>query len=289
MAVIGVGLIGGSLSLGLKEAGAVEVVVGCGRKRPNLETAKELGVVDEFTHDPAEAVKGADLVFLATPVLSIVPLVEKISAASALMDGVILTDGGSVKTALVEPIEKVLPPGARFVGSHPVAGAETVGAAAARPNLFSGRKCVLTPTERTDRDALNKIARMWEIVGMKTVVMDPLSHDRALAFVSHLPHMAAYALVEAVADFEETDPRPLELAAGGFRDITRIASSSPDVWREICLTNKGPILESISHYAKALEEIRKLVEAEDGDGLEAHFERARSARNSIADGEGKKS
>ncbi len=281
MTVVGVGLIGGSLSLGLKEAGAVGRVVGVGRGLANLETARARGIVDDFTHDPVEAARGADLVFLATPVLSIVPLVEKIRRAGVLKEGAILTDGGSVKGALVEPIEKLLPPLAHFVGSHPVAGSEKTGAAAARTDLFRGRKCVLTPTGRTDPTALSRVERMWRTVGMEVVVMDPVSHDRALAVISHLPHLAAYALVEAAAGFRDTDPRPLDLAAGGFRDITRIASSSPEVWREICLTNREAILESITLYENSLARLKGLVEAGDGAGLRESFAEAKAVRDAI--------
>ncbi len=206
-------------------------------------------------------------------------------AGSALKDGAVLTDGGSVKGALVGPIEKVLHRKAHFVGSHPVAGSEKTGASAARPDLFRGRKCVITPTGATDPEAAGLVRRMWEIVGMEVEQMSPESHDRALAAISHLPHLAAYALVETAAAVEATTPHPLELAAGGFRDSTRIAASSPDVWREICLTNREAILESLDSYEKALSHLRDMVDKGDGKGLEEIFARAKTVRDEIEGGE----
>ncbi|RLB77608.1 MAG: prephenate dehydrogenase/arogenate dehydrogenase family protein, partial [Deltaproteobacteria bacterium] len=193
LAIIGVGLIGGSLSLALKEAGAVGEVIGCGRGKPNLEKAIELGVIDSYRRDPAEAVKGADVVFLATPVQTLGLVTQQ--CLPGLQPGAIITDGGSVKGDVVKAIEPLLPKGVHFVPGHPIAGTENSGAEAAFPSLYHGKRCILTPTENTDPQALELIEQMWRTVGSDVVRMPLEKHDKILAAISHLPHMVAYSLV----------------------------------------------------------------------------------------------
>ncbi|MBI5380074.1 MAG: prephenate dehydrogenase/arogenate dehydrogenase family protein [Nitrospirae bacterium] len=280
MTILGVGLVGGSLALACKTRGLVGEICGVGRGRANLEKARALGVVDAVMQDPAEGVRGADLVVLATPVGSFVSLVKAI--APALRPGVIVTDVGSVKGDLVRELEDLMPPGARFVGSHPIAGSERFGVEAASPLLFEGAQCVLTPTSRTDRQAFSRIKVLWEQVGSLIVEMDPHTHDRVFAAVSHLPHVVAYALVEAVLG----RPGGEDLAAfvaGGFRDVTRIASSHPDLWRDICLRNRESLLREIEGFQTILSRFREAIAREDGEDLFRRFEAARKARERLQD------
>ncbi|MCK5826486.1 MAG: prephenate dehydrogenase/arogenate dehydrogenase family protein, partial [Desulfuromusa sp.] len=225
LAVIGVGLIGGSLSLALKEAGAVGEVVGCGRGKPNLEKALELGVIDSYQRDPLKAVKDADVIFLATPVKSLTTVTRQ--CLPGLKSGAVMTDGGSVKGDVVRAIEPLLPEGVHFVPGHPIAGTENSGAEAAFPSLYQGKRCILTPTANTDLQALELIERMWLTAGSEVVRMTLEKHDKVLAAISHLPHMVAYSLVNAVGSYDHYEENILEYSAGGFRDFTRIASSDP--------------------------------------------------------------
>lgn len=279
MAIIGVGLIGGSLARVLREQGEVGGIVGVGRGEANLRRAVELGVVDSFTTDPCEGVRDADLVFLAVPVCSIAAMVERI--APFLAPGCVVTDGGSVKEGIVPPCEQLMPAGTHFVGGHPIAGTECSGVEASFATLYRGKRCILTPTERTDRDALAKVARMWEIAGSEVVLMDVVKHDRVVAAISHLPHMVAYSLVNAVEGYDRFDESILKYSAGGFRDFTRIASSDPAMWRDIALMNRDAILEMMDFFSRYFAELRTLVEKGDGEGMRRFFEESKQSRDAI--------
>lgn len=276
VAIIGVGLIGGSLSLEARDTGWFGYVTGCGRTTPNLEVAKKAGIIDEYTNDPVEAVEGADLVILATPVTSIVGLAETI--APALKKGAIVTDVGSVKGEMVTELEEALGTDARLVAGHPVAGSEEFGAAAAVKGLFKGRRCILTPTDKTDKEALELITGLWQTTGMEVVEMDPFAHDRIMAAISHLPHLVAYALVETVLKLKESEPGVMDFAAGGFHDFTRIAGSSPEMWRDIFQLNSDAVLEILDSYNQVLADLKDLIERGDWEALEKTFERSRSVK-----------
>ncbi len=278
-AIIGVGLIGGSLALVLRQKGMASEIVGIGRGLKNLETAKRLGVIDSFTTDPAEGVKGADLVVAAVPVLKIAEAIG--NAAKGLEPGCIVTDAGSVKGAVIEGVAPLVPEGVHFVPGHPIAGTEHSGVEAAFPGLFLDRKCILTPTPRTDMAALEKVRGMWEEAGSTVVVMDATVHDMIFAAVSHLPHMIAYTLVNAVADMDGTGADVIRYSAGGFKDFTRIASSSPEMWSDICAMNREEILKAIDGFAGRLSRLRTLIEKGDQRGLRAEFERAKGIRDSL--------
>jgi prephenate dehydrogenase len=280
LVIIGVGLIGGSLARVLREKGEVGEIVGVGRGAANLIRAVDLGVIDRYAHDPVEAVKGADMVFLAIPVCSIAAMTEKI--APALPPGCIVTDGGSVKGEIVSACEPLMPAGTFFVGGHPISGTEKSGVEASFAALFVNRRCILTPTKATDPDALKKVARMWEIAGSEVVLMDSAKHDRVLAAISHLPHMVAYALVNAVGDYDRFDESILKYSAGGFKDFTRIASSDPAMWRDIALMNREGILELTDFFSDYLAKLRALVERGDAKGLEVFFTRSKERRDAIA-------
>jgi prephenate dehydrogenase len=279
LAVIGVGLIGGSLSLALKAAGAVGEVVGIGRGRANLEKALELGVIDRIADHAADGCREADVVFLATPVLALAEVAASI--VPCLRPGTVLTDGGSVKGAVVDAIEPLLPEGIHFVPGHPIAGTEKSGAEAAFATLYQGRRCILTPTGRTDAAALALVQRMWETVGSAVVQMEVVKHDRILAAISHLPHMVAYSLVNAVGSYDRYEENILAYSAGGFRDFTRIASSDPSMWRDIALTNREALLEMMELFERFLAELKEDVRSGDGSRLFEFFQRSKESRDAI--------
>jgi prephenate dehydrogenase len=279
MAVIGVGLIGGSLARVLREKGAVSEVIGIGRGEANLKRGVELGVLDGYSLDAREGVRGADLVFVATPVCSIPTVVAEI--APYLSPGCIVTDGGSVKEFVVAACEPLMPPGTFFVGGHPIAGTEHSGVEASFATLYQGRRCIVTPTERTDPAALEKVVQIWKLAGSSVPLMDPVQHDRVVAAISHLPHMVAYSLVNAVDGYDRPGGDLLSFSAGGFRDFTRIASSDPVMWRDIALTNKDAILETMDFFSGYLEKLRTLVATGDSGGLEQFFLNSKQKRDAI--------
>ena len=279
MAVIGVGLIGGSLARILREKGAVREVVGIGRGEANLKRGVELGVLDSYTTDARVGVAGADLVFVATPVCSIPKVVAEI--APHLSPGCIVTDGGSVKEYVVAACEPLMPAGTFFVGGHPIAGTEHSGVEASFATLYQGKRCIVTPTANTDAAALEKVVELWRIAGSTVPLMDPVQHDLVVAAISHLPHMVAYSLVNAVDGYDRFGGDLLSFSAGGFRDFTRIASSDPVMWRDIALTNREAILEMMDFFSGYLEKLRGLVAAEDAEGLQSFFLNSKQKRDAI--------
>jgi prephenate dehydrogenase len=278
LAVVGVGLIGGSAALALRRAGAVRHVVGVGRGRANLERALSLGVLDEICLEPAEGVRDADAVLVATPVGQFPALFAAI--APALAPGAFVTDGGSTKQDVVAAaragLGAALP---RFVPAHPIAGAEASGVEAARADLFEGRNVVLTPLAETDAACADRAEALWSACGARVSRMAPAEHDAVFAAVSHLPHLLAYALVAMIAQRPDA-ARLFGFAAGGFRDFTRIASSSPEMWRDIFVANSGAVMAEIDRYQAALEGLRAMVASRDGQALEALLAQARDARES---------
>jgi prephenate dehydrogenase len=279
LAVVGVGLIGGSLSLALKASGAVGEVIGIGRGQANLDRAMELNVVDRVTQDLAAGVADADIIFLSTPVLSLGPVARQMMAH--LKPGAIITDGGSVKQAVIDEIEPHLRHDVHFVPGHPIAGTEHSGAESAFASLYQGRRCILTPTPRTDRDALRTIGTMWELAGCEVVAMAVEKHDRVLAAISHLPHMVAYALVNAVGAYDRYEENILEYSAGGFRDFTRIASSDPTMWRDIALTNREALVEMMGQFEAFFRELKDDVSRGDSERLFEFFRRSKESRDAI--------
>ncbi|MBT1075166.1 prephenate dehydrogenase [Geobacter grbiciae] len=279
LAIIGVGLIGGSLARILREKGAVGEIVGIGRGEANLRKAVELGVIDRYFLDSVAGVEGADVVFLATPVCSIPSITAEI--APHLAPGCVVTDGGSVKEEIVSACEPLMPNGIHFVGGHPIAGTEHSGVEASFSSLYVGRRCIVTPTSRTSQDALAKVVRMWEVAGSEVVIMDTEKHDRVLAAISHLPHMVAYALVNAVEGYDRFEESILRYSAGGFRDFTRIASSDPAMWRDIALMNREAVIEMMDHFAAYFARLRELVAAADAPGLERFFRESKESRDAI--------
>jgi len=279
LAVIGVGLIGGSLARVLREKGAVGEIVGIGRGEANLKRGVELGVLDRYSLDAREGVRGADLVFIATPVCSIPAVVAQI--APYLSPGAVVTDGGSVKEYVVDACEPLMPEGTFFVGGHPIAGTEHSGVEASFATLYQGKRCIVTPTPRTDPAALAKVIEIWKLAGSSVPLMNPVQHDRVVAAISHLPHMVAYSLVNAVDGYDRFGGELLSFSAGGFRDFTRIASSDPVMWRDIALTNRNAILETMDFFAGYLAKLRAMVETGDSGALESFFLNSKQKRDAI--------
>lgn len=276
-AVVGVGLIGGSCALALKRAGAVERVVGIGRSRSNLERALELGVIDEIAPSPADGLAGADGALFAVPVGQFTKVLADV--LPAVSPDAVLTDGGSTKQDVVAAARSVLGERLpRFVPAHPIAGAEHSGVEAAKADLYVGRNVVLTPLPETDPEATVRVRELWAACGARVSDMTPAEHDAVFAAVSHLPHAAAFALVEMLAARPEAE-RLFDYAAGGFRDFTRIASSSPEMWRDISLANRDALVRELDAYTEALGRLRAAVAAGEASTLEGLYLRARDARN----------
>ncbi|MEI6214535.1 MAG: prephenate dehydrogenase/arogenate dehydrogenase family protein [Desulfuromonadales bacterium] len=279
LTVIGTGLIGGSFALALREAGAVDHVIGVDADRANLERARALGIIDEMAFSPGDGVARADAVFIAVPVCSIVECVREI--ASAVPHGCIITDGGSVKAALVRECESLIPPGRSFIGGHPIAGTEHSGADAAFAALYRGKRCILTPSPTSDLQALETVSKLWRATGAVVSCMEAGHHDRIFAEISHLPHAVAYALVHAVGIADVEGENVLSYTAGGFRDFTRIASSDPVMWRDISLMNRDALLASLDGFSTSLNELRQRIASGDRDGLTAFFTIAKQFRDGI--------
>jgi len=277
LCIIGVGLIGGSLARALKAAGAVREIVGCGRDPVRLQRAVDLGVIDRYTEALSEGVRGADVVVLATPVGTMEPIFREL--APHLVSGAILTDAGSTKGSVVEAARAVfgrLPAG--FVPAHPIAGTEKSGVEASFPELFQGRRVILTPLAETDPAAVAQVRRMWTAAGAQVEEMEVEHHDRIFAATSHLPHLLAFGLVDSLAR-RDPEGEVFRYAAGGFRDFTRIASSDPQMWHDICLANRTAILQSLADYTRDLAELARAINDGNGDYLLETFSRAKSARD----------
>ncbi|MGB1580167.1 MAG: prephenate dehydrogenase [Nevskiales bacterium] len=280
LCVIGVGLIGGSLARALKKAGYVGEVVGCGRQLQNLQTALSLGVIDAIEQDAAKAVANADVVILAMPVSATADVYASIQAH--LADGCVVTDVGSTKGSVIAELRQrlgSLPAG--FVPGHPIAGTEHAGVEASFAELFMERRVILTPEPETEAAALDTVRSLWQAAGASVVEMDAAHHDEVLAATSHLPHLLAYGLVDTLATMEERR-EIFNYAAGGFRDFTRIASSSPDMWADIVLANREALLPVAERFLADLQGLRAAIEQGDRDRVLATFTRAKTQRDRFA-------
>jgi prephenate dehydrogenase len=282
MTIVGVGLLGGSLGMICKQQGLAETIVGAGRRVEKLQKAVALNAIDRYSTDLAEAASGSDLLLLATPVDTFEEALK--ICAPRLSRGAIVTDVGSVKGHLVKRMESLVPDDMAVVGGHPIAGKEQSGVEAATIDLFRGARCILTPTPRTNPAALMKVRQLWERTGAQVTEMDPDLHDRVLGAVSHLPHIVAYALVNAISSIQESQISELDLQAfsgGGYRDTTRIAASSAEMWRDICLWNRDNLVDQVDRYLSCLETLKALIKAGDGEGLLREMERAKRMRERL--------
>ena len=276
IAILGVGLLGASFALALKKNGLCGSITGYGRNRENLLKAKERNIIDSFEQDPAAASRDADLIMLSTPVGSFLDLTKLI--APALKKGAVLTDVGSVKGRLVREIEKIIPEHVNYIGGHPIAGSDRSGIDAANPGLFRNAKCIITPTEHSNADALEKIEGLWKALGSDILILNPEEHDRIYASVSHLPHLVAYAMVNTIADMDRSY---LDFSGKGFMDATRIASSSEELWNDICLLNRDNLVEVIAVFQKNLDMLTRYIKAGNADSLKHAFRKARTLRETI--------
>ncbi|MFN3785870.1 MAG: prephenate dehydrogenase [Thiothrix sp.] len=278
LVIFGVGLIGGSLALALRQAQYCEQVVGCSRNAAHLQKAVELGVIDCFTLDPQEAVQDADMVLLAVPMGAMAKLLQQIKPV--LPANAILTDAGSTKGSVVAEVEQVFGKDfSRFVPGHPIAGREQSGVEAAIPDLFVNRRVILTPQSHTAPHAIAAVSALWQASGAIVEYMAVDLHDQVLAATSHLPHVLAFSLVDTLLNLPMREAL-FRYAAGGFRDFTRIASSDPTMWRDICLANHEAIVTVIEKLQADLSEFAALMQAQDGEALYERMLRAKQARDS---------
>jgi prephenate dehydrogenase len=277
LSIIGLGLIGGSLARALKKAKLVGRVTGCNRGEDTLKKAIELGVIDDYTLDVSDAVKGADVIVIGTPLSTTEKLLPKI--AEALDVKTVLTDVGSAKASVVNAAKQTLGENfSRFVPGHPIAGTEQSGVEASFAELFVDHRVILTPVEETCSKAHKLITDMWQAVGADVIDLDVIHHDEVLAATSHLPHMLAYALVDCLASMQERD-EIFKYAAGGFADFTRIASSNPDMWHDICFSNKDALLKSLESFSAHIDQVKSAIESSDSEQLLEIFKRAKKARD----------
>lgn len=275
IAIVGVGLLGGSIGKAIRQRNLAKTVLGIGRRQESLGKALEVGAIDEASLDLAAGVANADVVVVATPVEQIAGLV--IAAGNAAPQA-LLTDAGSTKSAICETIAAEAPEFlSRFIGSHPIAGGHRSGPEHADGDLLVDRKVIVTPTEATPAEATEKVSKFWQSLGAETMKLSPEEHDRALAATSHLPHLVAYALAGT------TPEEFLPFAAGGWGDTTRIAASDPGLWRQIFATNRPALLEALAGYEDNLSKLRTACEEQDWDALEQHLTNAQRIRNALGD------
>ncbi len=281
LCIIGVGLIGGSLARALRQANAVTTIIGCGRDVAHLQKAQELGVIDQYSTDLAEAVKDADVVVLAVPLGAMQHIMEVI--APTLASGCVLTDVGSAKGSVINAAQHVFGEVPAFlVPGHPIAGTEKSGVEASFAELYQNRRVIITPTKSSLAAAVQQVRAMWEACGADVIEMDVAHHDEVLAATSHLPHMLAYALVDTLARMDDSQ-EIFDFAAGGFRDFTRIASSDPDMWHDICLANHDALVKVLEAFSDDLRLLADAVRRADSDFLKDTFSRAKQARDAFCD------
>jgi cyclohexadieny/prephenate dehydrogenase len=280
IALIGIGLIGSSISHAARRAGLAKSIVGSARTPATVATALKLGIIDEGYASAREAADGADLVILCVPVGLCGPIAKEIAAV--LKPGAILTDVGSVKGSIVRDVAPHVPAGVHFVAGHPIAGTEQSGPESGFAELFDGRWCILTPEAGTDAAAVEKLKVFWQKLGSNVEIMAPDHHDLVLAITSHLPHLIAFNIVNTAAHLERvTDSEVIKFSAGGFRDFTRIAASDPVMWRDVFLNNKDAVLEMLGRFSEDLIALQRAIRFGDGETLHKLFSDARSIRRGV--------
>lgn len=271
--IAGVGLIGASFALALRKNGLSRNIHGYGRSEDNLMQAKGMGIIDSYSTDICSVCKDSDLLVLATPVGRFREIILKLR--DSLSKNAIVTDVGSVKGNLVYELEASMPEGAFYIGSHPIAGSDKSGIVDSRPDLFNNALCIITPTKASNKEAMDKVGSIWKAFGSRLEFMDPFRHDEIYAAVSHLPHIIAYSIVNTINDI---DNRYIEYAGQGFKDATRIALSSPELWRDISIFNKDNLLKMISIFRNNLDAISRCLEEGNESGIEKEFQRAQQLR-----------
>ena len=280
LCIIGTGLIGGSFALALKKASVCGHITAAGRSEETLQKAKQLGLIDSYHTNIADAVKDADVVFVSVPLGAMQSVFEQINQGliAAGNDKAIITDAGSSKLQVQQLAERIFTDSSRFVAGHPIAGTENSGPQAAFAELYKNRRVILTPVESTDKQAIEVVTALWQVAGAEVETMDAEHHDRVLAATSHLPHLIAFGLVHCLENVEDIE-NIFRFAAGGFRDVTRIASSDPVMWRDICLNNREPILEMLQRYRTEMDMLYNALAESDGEKLKEVFEHAKQTRD----------
>ena len=276
VAIVGVGLIGGSLGMAARKRSLARRVVGVGRSEPKLMRAKILGAIDDYSLDFEAGAAEADLVVICTPVRVTVPMLDRM--ANSLKRGAVVTDVGSTKREVVRQASGVMREGRHFVGGHPMTGSEQAGVEAAFPDLFLGSTYVLTPAEGTNLRALGRMVSFAEGIGAVVQIMTPEEHDEAAAVISHLPHAISSALLQLAEASQREGGKTFRLAAGSFRDLTRISDSSPELWRDICVSNADSLSKAVGSFQAFLEDFKKALEARDEEAVKRFFEQAREIR-----------
>ncbi|MEN6627320.1 MAG: prephenate dehydrogenase/arogenate dehydrogenase family protein [Candidatus Sumerlaeia bacterium] len=282
LVIYGVGLLGGSLGMALRRRGMAGEIVGLGRSQERLERARLLGAIDRGVTRPAEALDGADAVVLAVPPRQIRERLGEI--APLLAPGTFLTDVGSVKARIVEEAHRVLPPGVRYIGSHPMAGSEKAGVEYSRGDFYEGCACILTPDKRTDPQLVSVASAFWRALGSRIIVMDPGRHDRLLAGISHLPHLLASALMQTLSRSEDvTAEEVAAIAGGGLKDMTRIAAADPEIWRQIFSENSAAVIDWLDALEQVIAQWRAALEKSDSKAISNLFAEGSEARRKLSD------
>jgi cyclohexadieny/prephenate dehydrogenase len=282
VALIGIGLIGSSLARVMRRDNLADHIVINARTQKSLDTATDLGLADSTTLDPAEAVKGADLVVFCTPIGSYEALAKTI--APNLETGCVVSDVGSVKKMVIDILAPLMPDGVHLVPGHPIAGTEHSGPEAGFAELFQDRWCILTPAKDADQTAVDKVTALWTAANMKVEIMDAVHHDHVLAITSHLPHLIAYTIVGTATDLaDDLEQEVVKYSASGFRDFTRIAASDPSMWRDIFLNNREAVLDILGRFSEDLTAMQRAIRHGEGDTLADAFTRTREIRRKIID------
>ncbi|HHS89293.1 MAG TPA: prephenate/arogenate dehydrogenase family protein [Rhodobacteraceae bacterium] len=282
IAFIGLGLIAGSMALGIRRHGLAEHLVGTAQSAETRETAREIGLVDEVVDDAAVAVRDADLIVLAVPVGAMEEVAQKI--APHLKQGAVVTDVGSVKRAVIKAVAPHMPDHVHFIPGHPLAGTEHTGPRSGFAELFENRFCLLVPDGKVNEEELARLRKLWESFGSIVELMEPDHHDLVLAVTSHAPHLIAYTMVGVADDLRRvTDNEVIKYSAAGFRDFTRIAASDPTMWRDVFLNNKEATLEILGRFTEELFALQRAIRAGDGEHLHDYFTRTRAIRRGIVE------
>ncbi len=271
--IIGVGLMGGSFALAMRRQGFKGRITGVGRRRENLIKAKENGIIDEYSTVAADGIENAELILLSTPVGQFERVINDIK--DRIKKGAVVTDVGSVKGEVVKRLEPLMPEGVSFVGAHPIAGGESSGIETASAELFRDARCIITPGSKTDKKAVEVIANLWEVIGSRVTIMSPEEHDFVYATVSHLPHVIAYTLINTILNIREDF---LPYGGRGLKDMTRIALSPVELWRDICIYNRDNILNVMRNFSSSLSRMIEIMERSDWVALEKEFEKASKGR-----------
>lgn len=276
ISILGVGFLGASFALAIRKMGICKTIYGYSRSRDNLEKAKARGIIDNYSFDLREVCAGSDLILLATPVGIFLNIINEIKGF--VKKGSIITDVGSIKGKLVYEIESAIPEGVFYIGSHPITGGEKSGVENAKSDLFDNSLCIMTPTKNSHFDAVVTLNHLWKSLGSRVELMDPYRHDEVYALVSHLPHIAAYALVNSVSDINEDF---MKFAGQGFKDTTRIAMSPPEIWRDISALNKENLIRLIGTLKDNLTKMEDFLKESNFAGLENEFRRSQRLRERL--------